>query len=94
MSDTTRKLVNMANQIADFFGPYSEKEAVKGIHEHIWQFWTPGMREELGAYIDNGGEGLRPRVIAAMERTHVTTSPIDKATAEPKQAGQLASDAG
>ena len=62
------KLVRMANQIADFFTPYPDEEAVAGVQEHIRSFWTPSMREELAAYAAAGGKGLDPRVLAGDRR--------------------------
>ena len=41
MSEKIEKLVRMANQIADFFAPYPEEEAVAGMQQHIRSFWTP-----------------------------------------------------
>jgi formate dehydrogenase subunit delta len=46
-------LVRMANQIAAFFAPYSEEDAVEGVRDHIAKFWDPSMRKELVA-IANG----------------------------------------
>ena len=66
MSEKIEKLVRMANQIADFFAPYSEQEAVAGVEQHIRSFWTPRMREELLAFADAGGKGLKPPVVAAL----------------------------
>ena len=57
MSEKIEKLVRMANQIADFFTPYSEAERIAGVKEHIRSFWTPRMREELLAFADAGGKG-------------------------------------
>jgi formate dehydrogenase subunit delta len=88
------KLVMMANQIADFFGPYPETEATKGIHEHLKAFWTPSMRMELLAYAEAGGAGLRPRVLPALERFRTQPSVIHKAVAGPEELGQAVSDAG
>lgn len=97
MLDTRQKLLRMANQIADFFAPYKDDEAVAGIHEHIHNFWTPGMRREFRAFVGEEPEGLNPRIAAAMKRFDVAPdSPIDKATAtaSPAEGGQAASDAG
>ena len=96
MSEKTKieKLVMMANQIADFFTPYSDAEATAGIHEHIRAFWTSGMREELLAFIESGGTGLRPRVLVALERFRTPPSVIHKAVAGPEELGQATSDAG
>ena len=42
-------LVRMANQIAFFFEPYPEGDAVAGVRDHIEKFWDPAMRRELMA---------------------------------------------
>ncbi len=59
------EIVRMANQIADFYKPYSEKEALEGIAEHINKFWEPRMRREFFSLVDKGGAGLNPLVVAA-----------------------------
>ena len=95
MSEKIEKLVRMANQIADFFTPYSEAEAVAGVREHIRSFWTPGMRRELVAYADAGGKGLKPPVIAAIDGVRPgAESPISKVPAGPEEVGEATSDAG
>ena len=66
MSDET--LIRMANQIADFFTPYTEEEAVAGIAGHIKSFWEPRMREGLAKIVASGGEGLKPQVLEAAKR--------------------------
>ncbi len=40
-------IVRMANQIAQFFAPYPEPDAVAGIRDHLARFWDPAMRREL-----------------------------------------------
>ena len=62
-----KDLVRMANQIADYFRPYSKAEAIDGISKHIHLFWDPRMRNELKAHIDKGGEGLSPLFIEAAQ---------------------------
>ena len=95
MSEKIDKLVRMANQIADFFTPYSEAEAVAGVKEHIRSFWTPGMRRELLAFADAGGTGLKPAVVAALAGFRAgAESPISKVPAGPEEVGQATSDAG
>ncbi len=59
-------LVRMANQITDYFSAYPKPEAMDGIAKHIHAFWDPRMRNALKAYIDKGGEGLRPLFLEAM----------------------------
>ena len=93
-SSSNDTLVRMANQIADFFVPYSDEEAIAGIREHIRSFWTPAMRAELMAYFDSGAAGLKPRVVIALEGFRGGHSPISKVPAGPEKVGQAASDAG
>jgi len=59
------RLVYMANQIADFFRPYPEDEAVAGVENHLKQFWDPRMRTALVAHVASGGAGLEPLALAA-----------------------------
>jgi formate dehydrogenase subunit delta len=94
--DNSKTLVRMANQIADFFKPYGEEQAVAGIQKHIKSFWSPVMRRDLSHYIDtHGGEGLRPGVVAAFHRiAHPEDNPIERATELANETGQMASDAG
>lgn len=63
--DDHRRLVTMANQIADFFKPYGEEEATKNTYEHLLQFWEPRMRVKMIAHVQAGGEGLSPIALAA-----------------------------
>lgn len=58
-------LKRMANQITHFFAAYPEEEAVKGIAQHIADFWTPAMRRKLDAHVEKGGEGLHPLAVLA-----------------------------
>jgi len=64
--DHDAKLVRMANQIAAFFDSQGEDDRVPGIAEHIGQFWDKRMRRDIYAYVDRGGAGLAPTVIAAL----------------------------
>ncbi|WP_310570521.1 formate dehydrogenase subunit delta [Gemmatimonas sp.] len=49
-------LVRMANQIAHFFAPYPETDAIEGVRDHLVHFWDPAMRKELLAI----ASGLTP----------------------------------
>lgn len=42
----------MVNQIAQFFAPYPEAEAIEGVRDHLVKFWPPAMRKELLAVAD------------------------------------------
>ena len=61
------KLVRMANQIATFFRTQPADEAVKGIAQHIRDYWNPVMRREIYAHMDKGGEGLEPLTLKALQ---------------------------
>jgi formate dehydrogenase subunit delta len=58
----TQDMVRMANQMADFFKNYGEKEAVEGIADHINKFWEPRMRRDFFVLVDGGGAGLNELV--------------------------------
>ena len=60
------RLVHMANQIGKFFQYQREDEIVPGIANHIKKFWDPRMRAAIFAYLDQGGEGLDPKVKEAI----------------------------
>jgi formate dehydrogenase subunit delta len=50
-------LVKMANDIGNFFNSEPDrKEAVAGVANHIAKFWTPRMRQKMGAYIKEHGD--------------------------------------
>jgi formate dehydrogenase subunit delta len=60
------RLVYMANQIGKFFQYQKEDEVVLGIANHIRKFWDPRMRTAIFAYVDQGAEGLDPKVKEAL----------------------------
>jgi formate dehydrogenase subunit delta len=64
MDDET--LIRMANQIAVFYAPYSEAEAVDGVCEHLKKFWEPRMLEGLFEAYRNSPSKLTPAVAAAI----------------------------
>lgn len=61
-------LVRMANQIAAFFEPYPEDEAIAGVTEHLQKFWDPSMRTALIAAQRTGAIGLNKIAAQAVER--------------------------
>lgn len=61
------KLIRMANQIATFFRTKPHKEAVKGVAEHISNFWEPRMRAQLFDLMSDNNQGLDPLVIEAKD---------------------------
>jgi formate dehydrogenase subunit delta len=86
------KLVRMANQIADFFKSYPEEQAQAGIRDHIVAYWTPGMRREILAVLEE--PGLNPLVGKALRTVSNATSPIEREIAGPDELGSMESDAG
>ncbi len=64
---TPDKLIRMANQIATFFDSQSGDAAAE-IADHLTKFWEPRMKNQLYAWADAGGDGLKPTVLAAVAR--------------------------
>jgi formate dehydrogenase subunit delta len=64
----TDDLVRMANQIAAFFEPYPEEEAIAGVTEHLRKFWDPSMRTALIAAHRAGPTGLHRLASHAVDR--------------------------
>lgn len=58
-SDT---LVQMANQIGSFFATQRRLDVPEAVADHLRKFWDPRMRNEIQAYLQNGGTGLDPLV--------------------------------
>jgi formate dehydrogenase subunit delta len=68
MSSSTEHLVEMANDIGNYFRAEPDQVAARaGILQHIQRFWEPRMRRKMAAYLaDTGGEGLEPLVREAL----------------------------
>jgi len=60
------QLVKMANQIAENFSFH--EDAIDRLTDHLQRFWAPSMRKSLSAYQKGGGSGLKPVVVAAIQR--------------------------
>ena len=60
------KMVHVVNQIALFFQSYPQEEAVAGVADHVKRFWPKRMREQLFAYVNDGGPGLHALVPPAV----------------------------
>lgn len=62
------RLVQMANQIGDFFESMPDREqAMTDLASHLKRFWDPRMRRELLEYIDKqGGKDLKEIVLQAI----------------------------
>ncbi len=59
------KLIRMAQEIAAYFKSYPEEKAAAAIADHINHFWTPKMREEFLAALDEPGRQAPPLLVAA-----------------------------
>jgi len=55
---TAQHLVQMANDIGNFFRAQPREDAIAGIENHIKSFWTARMREKLFAELRQGKGGL------------------------------------
>jgi formate dehydrogenase subunit delta len=64
MDDET--LIRMANQIAVFYGPYTETEAIEGVSVHLKKFWEPRMLEGLFKAYETSPSKFTPAVAAAI----------------------------
>ena len=72
---SAESLIKMANQIGQYFASEPDTElAVKGVRQHIQNFWTPAMRRELAASQEaHSGVVLHPLVLAALTEPVETT---------------------
>ena len=71
------RLVAMANDIAAFFDADPDKAvAAEGVRFHMTRFWDPRMRREIFAHVQDGGAGLSPTAIAAVQ----LLAPIERKT--------------
>ena len=59
------KMVHMANQIAGFFNTQPDIDPAESVANHLRDFWAPPMREQLRAYVRDGGAGLNETVLRA-----------------------------
>jgi formate dehydrogenase subunit delta len=64
-------MVHMANQIAAFFKSQPGAGGAEKVAAHLNDFWEPRMRRQLLAHIANGGAGLDPLVIEAVDHLNV-----------------------
>jgi formate dehydrogenase subunit delta len=67
------KLVQMANQIGDFFESMPDrKQALADIAGHLKKFWDPRMRRALMQHInEQGGTDLKDIVLQAIQQSKI-----------------------
>jgi len=65
---TSKQMIHMANQIAQFFHAYPHDEAVAGVADHLNKFWERRMQAQIFGYADSGGDGLDALVLEAIAR--------------------------
>lgn len=68
MQDPSKSLVRMANDIGKFFRSQGEERAVLGISDHVMKFWEPRMKKQIFAHLEEGGEGLEPLPLKALQK--------------------------
>jgi formate dehydrogenase subunit delta len=72
MSGGTEHIVQMANDIGNFFRAEPDRTvAMAGISNHINRFWTRRMRQKLLEYAQQGGAGLDELPRAALAQVNV-----------------------
>lgn len=86
----TDTLVRMANQIGKFFAVQGEERAVNGIADHIKKFWEPRMKSGIYLHLEEGGEGLDPLVLKALQKLKVTAEAAAKDSQKPAAAAPVA----
>jgi formate dehydrogenase subunit delta len=64
----TDTLVRMANDIGNFFRAQGEERAIMGISNHIRLFWEPRMKKQIFEHLHNGGAGLNPLTLKALQK--------------------------
>jgi formate dehydrogenase subunit delta len=98
MSQTTTKLVYMANQISTAFRHQEPDKAAAATYDHLWHFWDPRMRRLIVAHLQSGATDLNPVAAAAVERLAVSQlepQPVTQATEFTTPGdGDMAADAG
>jgi formate dehydrogenase subunit delta len=63
-------MIHRANQIALFFAAYPHDEAVACVLDHFKRFWERRMRDQIIAYVAQGGNGVHELGLGAVKRLH------------------------
>jgi formate dehydrogenase subunit delta len=84
MSGDTQHVVQMANDIGNFFRAEPDRHvALAGISNHINKFWTRRMRQKLFEYVQHGGNELDELPRAALAQVTVTLPGQQPASQRP-----------
>jgi formate dehydrogenase subunit delta len=79
------RLVAMANDIGRYFAAEPDQSAgASGIADHLKRFWEPGMRRQIVAHLETGGEGLEPLAKRGIERLADIDRKITQAGVKPQ----------
>ena len=82
MSGGNEHIVQMANDIGNFFRAESDRQvALAGISNHINKFWTRRMRQRLLEYVQQGGNELDELPLAAVAQVTVAPAVVHPAAA-------------
>lgn len=74
--DRARHLVQMANDIGDFFRSEPVREdAIAGIANHISKYWTKRMRQKLAAHGEGGLDELPREALRRLAAHTAVASP-------------------
>jgi formate dehydrogenase subunit delta len=60
------RLIQMANQIGQYFIYQKDVDPAVAIADHLTKFWDPRMRTAIEAHVAGGGIGLDPAVLQAV----------------------------
>jgi len=63
---TINNLIKMANEIAANFSFHDDTE--DRVADHLSRFWAPSMKNNLHDYVNQGGAGLAPEVVTALQQ--------------------------
>ena len=66
------KLAYMANQIGKFFAHKGDDGAVAGIADHMRKFWSPAMRRDAVAALNDSNANFDPTARRAVESLRET----------------------
>ncbi len=62
-------LIKMANDIGAFFKSEPDRIlAIEGVEQHLRNFWEPRMRQQIRAYLNEGGTELMDIVAEAVKK--------------------------